>query len=95
MNKWHAISVTWCNRGENLSSYWSNGEKLISFTTRNVKGSDHCFIGNFGRMPGLTETHLTGCIGKIIAFYKTLNDQEMFSIHEYSIQQWVITNTII
>ena len=43
MNKWHVISVTWSNR-KNLSNCWSNGEKLITFNTGNVKGSDHCFI---------------------------------------------------
>ena len=44
MNKWHVISVTWSN-DENLSNCWSNGEKLILFTTGNIKGSDHCYIG--------------------------------------------------
>ena len=44
MNKWHLISVTWPNKGENLSNCWSNGEKLTMFTTGNVKGSDHCYI---------------------------------------------------
>ena len=81
--------VMWSDKGENLSNCWSNGEKLISFTTGNVNGSDHCYIGNFGRMPdrkkymgdfgimpGWNKTHLTGCIGEIIAFYKVLNDQE-------------------
>ena len=51
LNKWHVISVRWSDQGENLSNCWYNGEKLISFTTGNVKGSDHCYIGNFGRMP--------------------------------------------
>ena len=60
MNKWHVISVTWSNR-KNLSNCWSNGEKLITFNTGNVKGSDHCFIGDLGIMP--TNTYLTGCIG--------------------------------
>ena len=78
MNKWHVISVTWSNKGENLSNCWSNGEKLTSFTTGNAKGSDHCYIGdmgvipdwkkyagNFG-VPDLNNTHLTGCIGENI-----------------------------
>ena len=26
LNKWHIISVTWSNKGENLSNRWSNGE---------------------------------------------------------------------
>ena len=29
LNKWHAISVMWSNKGENLSNCWSNGEKRI------------------------------------------------------------------
>ena len=49
-NKWHIISVTCSNKGENLNNCWSNGEKLTMFTTGNVKGSDHCYIGDFGSM---------------------------------------------
>ena len=79
LNKWHAISVTWSNKGKNASNCWCNGEKLITFTTGNVKGSDHCYIGNFERMPGL---NLTGCIGEIIAFYETPDDQKTSHIHE-------------
>ena len=30
LNKWHVISVTWSNGGENLSNCWSNGEKLMT-----------------------------------------------------------------
>ena len=108
LNKWHVISVTWSDKGENLSNCLSNGEKLISFTTENVKGSDHCYIGNFGRMldwkkyigdfgimPGWNETYLTGCIGEIIAFHKTLKEQETLYIHEYLMKKWGITNTIV
>ena len=41
LNYWHVISVTWSN-GKNLSKCWSNGEKLITLTTGNIKGSNHC-----------------------------------------------------
>ena len=82
LNKWHVISVTWSNKGKNLSYCWCNGKKLIMFTIRNVEGSDHCFIGNFGRMPGLKQTHLTGCIGEIIAFYETLDDKNSWIFNE-------------
>ena len=41
LNNWHVISVTWSN-GKNLSKCWSNGEELITFTTGNIEGSDHC-----------------------------------------------------
>ena len=46
LNKWHVISVIWSNKGENLSNCWSNGEKLITFTTGSIKGSDYCYIGD-------------------------------------------------
>ena len=81
LNKWHVISVTWSNKAENLSNCWSNGEKLITFTTGNVKGSDYCYIGDFGIIPVWYKTYLTGCIGEIIAFHKTLNDQVTSDIH--------------
>ena len=38
LNKWHVISVTWSNKGGNLSNCWCNGEKLVTFATENVKG---------------------------------------------------------
>ena len=44
LNKWHIISVTWSN-GKDLSNCSSNGEKLMTFNTGYVKGSDHCIIG--------------------------------------------------
>ena len=71
LNKWH---VTWSGKGENLSNCWSNCEKLIAFTTGNVKGSDYCYIGDLGEVSSLYKTHLTGCIGEIIGFYTTLKD---------------------
>ena len=49
LNIWHVISVTWYNKGGNLSNSWSNGEKVIAFTTGNIKGSDHCYIGDLGK----------------------------------------------
>ena len=73
LNKWHIISVTWCN-GKNLSNCWSNCEKLMTFNTGNAKGSNHCFIGDLGVMWG--NTYLTGCIGEIIGFYRSLTDKE-------------------
>ena len=48
LNKWHVIFVTWFNKGENLSNVWSNEVKLTTFTTGNIKGTDHCYIGDFG-----------------------------------------------
>ena len=83
LNKWHIISVTWSNKGENLSNCWSNGEKLITFITGNIKGSNHCYIGDLGKIPGWSKTHLKGCIGEIIGFYRILTDKEILYIHEY------------
>ena len=87
LNKCDVISVTWAD-GEDLSNCWSNGEKLITFTTGNIKGSNHCFIGDLGKIPGRSETHLTGCIGEIIAFQRILTDEETSYIHKYLMTKW-------
>ena len=87
LNKWHVISVTWSNN-KDLSNCWSNGEKLITFNTGNTKGTDHCIIGNI-HTPS-DNTHLIGCIGEIIAFYKHLTDTETLYIHQYLMRKWGI-----
>ena len=76
---------TWSN-GNNLSNCWSNGECLMTFNAGNAKGSDHCFIGDLGTMWG--NTHLTGCIGEIIGFYRSLTDMETSHIHKYLMMKW-------
>ena len=86
LNRWHVIYVTWSNKGENLSNC---GEKLMTFMMGNIKGSDYCYIGDLGKIPGWNKTHLTGCIGEILGFYRTLNNQETSYIHEYLIKNWV------
>ena len=88
LNKWHVIFVMWSNKGENLV-------KLISFTTGNVKGSDYCYIGDLGEIPGWYRTYLTGCIGEIILFHKALKDEEILYIHQYLMKKWRITDTIV
>ena len=85
LNKWHIISVAWSNR-KDLSNCWPNGEKLITFDTGNVKGCNHCFIGGLGIMP--TNTYLTGCIGEIIGFYRSLTDTETSNIHKHLMKKW-------
>ena len=80
LKKWHIISVTWSNHNT-LSNCWSNGEKLMTFNTGNAKGSDHCFVGDLGIMSG--NTYLTGCIGEVIGFYRSLTDTETLYIHQY------------
>ena len=42
----------------------------MTFNTGNVKGSDHCIIGNLGTALG--KSYLTGCIREIIGFYRSL-----------------------
>ena len=42
----------------------------------NAKDSDYCYIGGLGKIPGRSETHLTGCIGEIIGCHKILTDEE-------------------
>ena len=86
LNKWHVISITWSN-GKNLSSCWFNGEKLMTFNTGNIKGSHHCIIGDLGTALG--KSHLTGCIGEIIGFYRSLTDDK---VHEYLMKKWGITD---
>ena len=73
LNKWHVISVTRSNV-KNLSNWWSNGEKLMNFNTGNTKGTDHCIIGDLNTSSG--NSHLIGCIGKIIGFFRSLTDEE-------------------
>ena len=95
LNKWHVISITWSDKVENLSNCWSNGEKLMTFTMGNIKGSNYCYIGVLGLMSGLKKTNLTGCIGEIIGFQRTLKDQEILYIHEYLMRKWGITDKIV
>ena len=57
LNNWHVISITWSKKGENPSNCWANGEKLIMFTTGNVKGSNHCYIGDLDKIPGWSNTY--------------------------------------
>ena len=52
LNMWHTISITWSNKRDNLSNCWSNGEKLMTFMVGNIKGSDYCYIGDLGKIPG-------------------------------------------
>ena len=98
LNKWHVISVTWSKR-ENLSNCWSNGAKLITFTMENVKGTNHCYIGNYIIIPPSKfsaiisrwfKTHLTGCIGEIIGFYRSLTGEDTSHIHKYLMTKWGI-----
>ena len=87
LNRWHVISVAWSN-GKNLSNCWSNGERLITFTTGNIEGSDHCCIDDLGKIPGWSKTHLAGCIGEIIGFHRILADEETSYIHQYLMMKW-------
>ena len=89
LNKWHVISITWSNHN-NLSNCWSNGEKLMTFNMGNAKGYDHCFIGDLGI--GFGRSHLIGCIGEIIGFYRSLTDTETSNIHKYLMKKWGITD---
>ena len=56
---------------------------------RNVMSSDSCKIGDHGKISGWNKTHLKSCIGEIIGFYSTLNNQETSYIHEYLMKKWV------
>ena len=89
LNKWYVISVTWSNK-KNLSNCWSNGEKLMTFSSGDAKGSDYNFIGDLGRLYGSYKTYLLGCIGKIIGFHRGLTDTETSHIHKYLMIKWGI-----
>ena len=83
LNKWHVISITWSNHNSNC---WSNGEKIMTFNAGNVKGTNHCIIGDIGKTS--IKSHLIGCIGEIIAFYRSLIDKETLYIHKYLMKKW-------
>ena len=89
LNKWHVISVTWSNK-KNLSNCWSNGIKIITFTSGDAKDSDYSFTGDLGRLNDSYNTYLSGCIGEIIGFHRSLTDTETSHIHNYLIKKWGI-----
>ena len=89
LNKWHVISVTWSNK-KNLSNCWSNGIKIITFTSGDAKGFDYSFIGDLGRLNDSYNTYLSGCIGEIIGFHSSLTDTETSHIHKYLMIKWEI-----
>ena len=89
LNKCSVISVTWSNKEENLSNCWSNGIKIITFSSVGVKGSDYSFIGDLGRLNGLYKTYLSGCIGEIIGFHSSLKDTE--TSHIFAEKVWNLT----
>ena len=86
LNKWY---ITWSNKN-NLSNCWSNGIKIITFTSGDAKGSDYSFIGDLGRLNDSYKTYLSGCIGKIIGFHRSLTDTEISCIHKYLMMKWGI-----
>ena len=89
LSKWCVISVTWSNK-KNLSNCWSNGIKIITFTSGDAKGSDYSFIGDLGRLNDSYNTYLSGCIGEIIGFHRSLTDTETSHIHKYLMIKWGI-----
>ena len=92
LNKWSVISVMWSNKEENLSNCWSNGIKIITFSSRDAKGSHYSFIGDLRRLNGSHKTHLSGCICEIICFYRTLTDEET---HKYLMKKWGAIDDLI
>ena len=83
LNKWHVFSITWSNCNSNC---WSNGEKIMTFNTGNAKGTYHCIIGNISKT--IIKSHLIGCIGEIIGFYRSLTDKKTSHIHKYFMKKW-------
>ena len=60
----------------------------MTFSSGDAKGSDYSLIGDLGRLNVLHKTHLSGCIGEIIGFYRTLTDEETSYIHQYLMKKW-------
>ena len=89
LNKWYVISVTWSNK-KSLSNCWSNGIKIITFTSGDAKGSDYSIIGDLGRLNDSYNTYLSGCIGEIIGFHSSLTDKETSHIHKCLMKKWGI-----
>ena len=58
----------------------------MNFNTGNTKGTDHCIIGDLNTSSG--NSHLIGCIGEIIGFYRSLTDKETSYIHQYLMRKW-------
>ena len=85
LNKWHIISVTWSSV-KDLSNCWSNGVKLTTFNTGNIKGTNNCIIGDTYKSS--ENSYLIGCIGEIIGFYRSLTDKETSYIHKYLMKKW-------
>ena len=89
LNKWYVISITWSNK-KNLSNCWSNVIKITTFSSGDAKSSDNSFIGDLGWLNGSYKTYLSGYIGEIIGFYRSLTDTETSHIHNYLIKKWGI-----
>ena len=60
-----------------------------------IKGSNHCYIGNLGKIPLWNKTHLIDCTDEIIGFHWRLTDKESSYIHQYLFRMWGIIDTII
>ena len=58
------------------------------FNSGNAIGTDHCIVGDIGKATG--KSHLIGCIGEIIGFYRSLTDTETSYIHKYLMNKWGI-----
>ena len=66
LNEWLVISVMWSDEGNNLSNCWCDGEKLTTFMTGNVKGSDHCSLFSSPRFPKREKSGLLNNLLKLI-----------------------------
>ena len=88
LNKWSIISVMWSNKENNLSNCWSNGIKIITFSSGDAKGYNYSFIGDLGRLNGSYKTYLSGYIGEIIGFHRSLTNTETSYIHKHLMKKW-------
>ena len=62
----------------------------MTFSSGDAKGSDYSFIGDLGRLNDSYNIYLSGCIGEIIGFHRSLTDTETSHIHKYLMKKWGI-----
>ena len=82
----------WSNKEKNQSNCWSNGIKITTFSSGDAKDSDYSFIGDLGSLNDSYKTYLSGCIGEVIGFYRSLTDKETSHIHKYLMIKWGIAD---
>ena len=64
----------------------------MTFSSGEAQGSDYSFIGDLGSLNDFYKTYLSGCIGEIISFHRSLTYKETLYVHQYLMRMWGITD---